>query len=251
MLFATVVVDGRTNKIPVLRFGLFELDQRASELRRSGRRVNLPPQPCKILALLAGRAGELVTREEIQEQVWGGETFVDFDQGLNFAIKKIRTALGDDADAPRFIETLPRRGYRFIGQIEAPAPAITEPASDLGTVGRQAIATLVDAVIEAHRARTRWRRVVTALIIAAVLAILLFALLAMNFSGSRDRLLRRGHADKIESLAVVPMENLRSSGTVFSGTSREGSASSRATPPRLRKTVRGPSRRRRRSADPG
>lgn len=202
-----VIVDGKAEKIPVLKFGPFGLDQRASELRRSGLRVNLPPQPCKILALLAGRAGELVTREEIQEQVWGGETFVDFDQGLNFAIKKIRTALGDDADAPRFIETLPRRGYRFIGQLDAPAPAITKPASGLNTIGRRAIAALVDAAVEAHQARNRWRRLVTALIIAAILAILLFVLFATNFLGWRDRMLHHSRAGRMDSLVVRSLEN--------------------------------------------
>lgn len=104
--------------VPVLRFGAFELDTRASELRRAGRPIKLPPQPLKVLALLAFAAGELVTREEIQQQLWQGETFVDFEQGLNRCVKQLRSALGDNADAPRYIETLPRRGYRFIAPVE-------------------------------------------------------------------------------------------------------------------------------------
>ena len=98
----------------VLRFGAFELDPATGELRQHGDPVKLPPQPLKVLELLARRSGEVVTRNEIREHVWCGDTFVDFEQGLNFCIRQIREALGDTADAPRFIETLPRRGYRFL-----------------------------------------------------------------------------------------------------------------------------------------
>ena len=102
-----------------LRFGVFELDLTTGELRKAGVLIHLPPQPFKILALLASRSGQLVTREEIQQEVWGSETFVDFEHGLNFAIKKIRDVLGDDAETPRYVETLPRRGYRFIYPVAA------------------------------------------------------------------------------------------------------------------------------------
>ncbi|HSB60252.1 MAG TPA: winged helix-turn-helix domain-containing protein, partial [Vicinamibacteria bacterium] len=101
-----------------LRFGAFELDLRSLELRRSGVLVRLQQQPARVLALLARRSGHLVTREEIQREVWGGSTFVDFDQGLNFCVKQIRGALGDHADTPRYLETLPRRGYRFLAPVE-------------------------------------------------------------------------------------------------------------------------------------
>jgi DNA-binding winged helix-turn-helix (wHTH) protein/tetratricopeptide (TPR) repeat protein len=104
--------------ISSVRFGVFELDLGTGELRKNGVVLGLPPQPFKILALLATHAGELVTRDEIQKQVWGQATFVDFEHGLNFAIQKIRAVLRDDADSPRFIETLPRRGYRFIANVE-------------------------------------------------------------------------------------------------------------------------------------
>ncbi len=103
----------------LLRFGVFELDLKTGELCKAGRRINLQPQPFKVLVLLVGRAGELITREEIRQQVWGGDTFVDFEQGLNFAIKRIRAVLDDDAQTPHCIETLPRRGYRFIGAVNA------------------------------------------------------------------------------------------------------------------------------------
>jgi DNA-binding response OmpR family regulator len=90
--------------VRAFRFGAFELDLRSGELRRSGVLVRLQQQPAKVLALLAGRTGDLVTREEIQGEVWGESTFVDFEQGLNFCVKQIRSALGDQADTPRFLE---------------------------------------------------------------------------------------------------------------------------------------------------
>jgi len=102
----------------VIRFGSFEMDLQASELRLAGARLKLQPQPFKVLAMLADRAGEVVTREDIERQVWGDETHVDFDLSLNYCIKQIRSALKDDADTPQFIETLPRRGYRFIASVE-------------------------------------------------------------------------------------------------------------------------------------
>lgn len=98
----------------VLRFGAFELHLGPGDLRHHGDQVKLAPQPLKVLELLVQKGGQVVTRTEIREHVWCGDTFVDFEQGLNFCIRQIREALGDTADAPRFIETLPRRGYRFL-----------------------------------------------------------------------------------------------------------------------------------------
>src|SRR5262250_3030280 len=102
----------------LLRFDLFELDTAASELRRNGERIKLPPQPFRVLELLVRRGGEVVTREEIRQRIWQEDTFVDFDQGLNFCIRQIREAVGDTAEAPQYIETLPRRGYRFLVPVE-------------------------------------------------------------------------------------------------------------------------------------
>src|SRR5215475_16152832 len=106
----------------VLRFDVFELDTAAGELRRRGERLKLPPQPFKVLELLVRHSGEVLTRADIRERIWC-DSFVDFEQGLNFCIRQIREALGDNADAPRFIETLPRRGYRFLLPVESPATA--------------------------------------------------------------------------------------------------------------------------------
>lgn len=103
----------------ILRFGSFELHSEPKEVRHHGDLVKLPPQPFKVLEILARRGGQIVTRAEIREQVWCGDTFVDFEQGLNFCIRQIREALGDTADAPQFIETLPKRGYRFLMPVSA------------------------------------------------------------------------------------------------------------------------------------
>ena len=108
----------------VVRFGLFELDLRAGELRKSGIKIKLQDQPFQILAMLLERPGEIVTREALQKRLWPQDTFVDFDLSLNSAVKKLRQALGDDSENPRFIETLYRRGYRFIGQVNGAASAV-------------------------------------------------------------------------------------------------------------------------------
>jgi TolB-like protein/Flp pilus assembly protein TadD len=117
---------------PRIRFGTFEVDTRSGELRRNGYRVDLQDQPFQVLALLLERPGEMVTREELCKKLWPADTFVDFERGLNKAINKLRGALRDDAGKPRYIETLPQRGYRFIGLVEsAPLPsAQSRPSID-------------------------------------------------------------------------------------------------------------------------
>ena len=115
-----------------VRFGLFEADLQTGELRKNGVRVPLQGQPFQVCAILLSRSGELVSREELRQQVWPEDTFVDFDHALNTAITKIRLALGDQADNPRFVETLPRRGYRFIAPVDkpsSPAAATLPPSS--------------------------------------------------------------------------------------------------------------------------
>jgi DNA-binding winged helix-turn-helix (wHTH) protein/TolB-like protein len=104
-----------------IRFGAFELNTRVGELRRDGHPLKLQPQPMKLLVLLAQRAGQVVTREELQVAVWGSDIVVDYDNGLNWSVRKIRETLGDDPLNPRFIETVPRKGYRFIAPLISPA----------------------------------------------------------------------------------------------------------------------------------
>src|SRR5580704_2804989 len=113
----------------IVRFGLFEADLEQGELRKSGVRVKLHDQPFQILTLLIARAGEVVTREEIRQRLWPGNTFVEFDNGLNVAVKKLRVALSDDADSPRFVETVPRRGYRFIAPVAATSSVVAASIS--------------------------------------------------------------------------------------------------------------------------
>jgi eukaryotic-like serine/threonine-protein kinase len=118
----------------LLRFGVYELNLATEELRKGGTPLKLPPQPFQLLVLLASRAGQVVTREEIQQQLWDEETYVDFEQGMNHCIKQIRSVLNDNADAPLYVETLPRRGYRFLAPVTsktvpAPAPRVTESKS--------------------------------------------------------------------------------------------------------------------------
>ena len=103
----------------IARFGVFELDLTAGELRKNGRKLRLQEQPFQILALLLERAGDVVTREELRQKLWPADTFVDFDHGLNTAVNKLREVLGDSASSPRFVETLARRGYRFIAPVQS------------------------------------------------------------------------------------------------------------------------------------
>lgn len=107
-----------------IRFSEYTIDLRTGELRRNGELLKLQPQPAKVLSILVSRAGEVVTRQELAERVWGSETHVDFEHGLNYAIRHIRSVLEDDPEKPRFLETIPKRGYRFIATIEN--AAVTE-----------------------------------------------------------------------------------------------------------------------------
>jgi DNA-binding winged helix-turn-helix (wHTH) protein len=111
------------NNIRIARFGVFELDLNAGELRKSGVKLRLQGQPIQVLTVLLERAGDVVTREELRQKLWAADTFVDFDHSLNTAINKVREALGDSASSPRFVETLARRGYRFIAPVQGPVQA--------------------------------------------------------------------------------------------------------------------------------
>jgi DNA-binding winged helix-turn-helix (wHTH) protein/TolB-like protein len=145
---------------PRLRFGPFELDTRTSELRRGSERVPLPPQPVRVLALLASRPSELVTRQEIRDAIWGDDVHVDFDRALNFTIKQIREAIGDDSDRPVYIETLRGRGYRFIAAIEPTAPpqppAVAERTDTVRPGSRSGVWMVVAAAAAVTIVATVW-----------------------------------------------------------------------------------------------
>jgi DNA-binding winged helix-turn-helix (wHTH) protein len=122
------------NNARIARFGVFELDLSAGELRKSGVKLRLQEQPFQVLALLLERAGEVVTREELQQKLWTADTFVDFDHSLNTAINKVREALGDSASSPRYVETVARRGYRFIAPLQSPVQTdVVESAQTNGS----------------------------------------------------------------------------------------------------------------------
>jgi DNA-binding winged helix-turn-helix (wHTH) protein len=162
------------------RFGQFELDVDAVELRRQGRRLKVQPQPFKLLVLLARRAGSLVGREDIRTELWPEGTFVDFDQSVNFAVRQIRDVLGDSADRPLYIETIPRRGYRFIAPLEAGAVAETAPAPVSPHGGGPVTVRLQKAlwsnIADLRMAEERRRRLTLGAIVAG--ALVLAALIA-------------------------------------------------------------------------
>ncbi len=181
----------------LLRFGVFEVDLRTGELRKQGLKVKLHGQPFQVLALLLERPGELVTRDEIREKLWPGDTFIDFEHSVNSSIKRLREALGDDPAAPRFIETLPRHGYRFIAPVEGGATQELPPPATAPTATQES------------SPRRRWAAAVAAGLVVSVVAVLF----ALNVAGLRERVLRAARAVRepplqIQSIAVLPLENL-------------------------------------------
>ena len=174
-----------TARVEVIRFGEFEANLRSRELRRSGEKVRLPDQSFEVLLMLLDKPGELVTREEIRKRLWSSDTFVDFDHGLNNAVKRLRDALEDSAETPRFIETLPRRGYRFSGTIDTSVPQTA-------------------AVPEVHKGAKAFPVSRAPILIVATLVLLVFVIIG----------LRRRPSEPVSEpphptmLAVLPFQNL-------------------------------------------
>ena len=157
----------------IVRFGVFELDTDGERLLKNGRKVRLQPQPFKLLSLLATEPGRLVTRDEIRSALWEDDTFVDFDQGVNFAIRQVRDALGDDADTPLFIETVPKRGYRFMAPVEGLGPPATpeQRATDL-RLHKALWANIVEMrLAEEHRRKQRRTMLIALAITGAVIVV--------------------------------------------------------------------------------
>ena len=146
-----------------VRFGAFQLDPRTGELRKAGVRISLPEQPFQVLKALLDRPGDLVTREELRQRLWPADTFVDFEHGLNAAVRRLRDALGDSADVPRFVETLPRRGYRFIAPVTGPS-AGDEPAVPRPNTGDQPSGSLAGPQSTPRRLTRAWGAVLVAAI---------------------------------------------------------------------------------------
>jgi len=180
-------VQNSTSLPSTLRFGVFELDPRAGELRKKGMKIRLQGQPIDILVMLLERPGETVTREELQDKLWPADTLVDFEQGLNNAMKRLRAALDDDAESPHFIETLPRHGYRFIGSVIGSDQ--TRAAEAEATRGAGALVRLLGF---------------GAMAVLAVAALIV----GLNVRGWRDRLFMRSPKPQIQALAVLPLTNL-------------------------------------------
>jgi TolB-like protein/DNA-binding winged helix-turn-helix (wHTH) protein/Flp pilus assembly protein TadD len=181
-------------------FGVFELDLRAGELRKRGSRVRLQEQPFQVLAMLLEHPGEVVTREELQKKLWPADTFVDFDHGLNKAINKIRDALGDSAESPRFVETVARRGYRFLAEVRAvdtTPPRSSEPPVEVPSQAKDSGPANLSDQPAGHKrlaAPLAWG--------IPVLVLLLLIPIAWTFY-SRNRT-----SPSIRSLAVLPLESL-------------------------------------------
>jgi TolB-like protein/DNA-binding winged helix-turn-helix (wHTH) protein len=177
----------------LLRFDIFELDLRAGELRKSGVKLRLQGQPLQVLATLLKRPGEVVTREELRGEIWSADTFVDFDHSLHNAIARVRDVLGDSAETPRYIETLPRRGYKFITPVEAVQPVETPP------LRAESSQQTVEPVVVTARPRRR----------AGLVLVPLF-LCAIGLAGgvAWRHFYVKSPGPSIRSLAVLPMANL-------------------------------------------
>src|SRR6266404_1923748 len=197
-----------------VRFGVYEFDLRSGELRKHGIRIKLQEQPCQILAILLEHRGEMVTREELQRRLWPSDTFVDFDHSLNTAVMRLREALNDSSENPRFIETLPRRGYRFVAPVEEKSASVTETAQgETGEVraSQSAIAkndpTLSSGLpATAGKAVGRLPRRVVVLAAIFLLGLVLAGGLAVRYL--RKPSVVTAPPDQITSLVVLPFENL-------------------------------------------
>src|SRR5262245_12066307 len=160
------------------RFGSFELDLEAERLLKNGRTIRIQPQPFRLLCLLTTRPGLLVTREEIQAALWAGDTFVDFDQGVNFAIKQVREALGDSAEDSLYVQTVPKRGYRFLAPVET-GPEPVEPII-AGTVDPYLQKALWANIVELRLSDNRRRRHQTLLTVAVGCVMVVLVLLLLT-----------------------------------------------------------------------
>ncbi len=184
------------------RFGIYEMDLLDGELRKSGHRIALQEKPFRLLVLLVERRGELVLREEIRRRLWETDTFVDFDQGLNTAVKKLRLALGDSADNPRFIETQPRKGYRFLASVEPIVFSEQAPRERMPSKDSSPPASSAEPVEVAKSNKKRWR------LRAALTAATTLVLVGLGIYYAKHSPPAFLLSDQIRSIAVLPLVNL-------------------------------------------
>jgi TolB-like protein/DNA-binding winged helix-turn-helix (wHTH) protein/Tfp pilus assembly protein PilF len=211
--------DMKQSTLPVnsVRFGVFEFDLRSRELRKHGIRIKLQEQPCQILAFLLERRGEMVTREELQRHLWPSDTFVDFDHSLNTAVMRLREALNDSTENPRFIETLPRRGYRFVAPFEERSAPVAETTS-LQTGEMNATQTALaqeslmlpphSQVLMGTSAKKGGRSRRHAVALATMLALALALACGLGFRYFRKPSVVAAPPKQITSIVVLPLENL-------------------------------------------
>jgi DNA-binding winged helix-turn-helix (wHTH) protein/tetratricopeptide (TPR) repeat protein len=215
-------MDKSPERESIVSFGSFKLDVQSAELRRNGTKTRLQEQPFQILLVLLSRSGEVVTREELQSKLWAADTFVDFDNGLNIAVKKLRSALGDDAEAPQYIETLPRRGYRFLVGVTAESPKTSSQSSPATApkvlppkeaVSAEALAEAPAVPVEPAQSgqqNHRWKLAAAAFVVIALIAA------AVYFYRHRSPVLT-------EKDTIVLADFTNTTGdSVFDGTLRQG-----------------------------
>jgi DNA-binding winged helix-turn-helix (wHTH) protein len=170
------------NQPRVVKFGVFEVDLTAGEVRKAGMKRKLAGQPFQVLQALLERPQEIVTREELRQRIWPGNIFVDYELALKKAVNRLREVLGDSAESPHFIETIPRRGYRFLGAVEAMERPLAVPPT---------------------RLKARWR-LAGGLALAAIVALSFW----LNIGKLRTRIFAKSPSFEVRSIAVLPLQNL-------------------------------------------
>jgi DNA-binding winged helix-turn-helix (wHTH) protein len=168
-----------TAKTSIRRFGSFELDLEAEQLRRNGRAVRIQPQPFRLLCLLTARPGTLITREEIQAELWKDDTFVDFEQGVNFAIKQVREALGDRAESSLYVQTVPKRGYRFLAPVSSDGQAPDTAAAEAWDRAPQLHRALWENITDLRLAEEKMRKQQRILTVALACAVVVIGVLLL------------------------------------------------------------------------
>ena len=186
-LQASGPIDTMPSQPRVVKFGVFEVDLQAGEVRKAGMRQKLGGQPFQVLQALLERPHEIVGREELRERIWPGNTFVDYDLALKKAVNRLREALGDSAESPHFIETIPKRGYRFLGTLEATEQPNAVPATT---------------------PRPTRMRIPGALTAGLALVLIAALLIGLNVDKLRTRIFAKSRSPEIRSIAVLPLENL-------------------------------------------
>jgi TolB-like protein/DNA-binding winged helix-turn-helix (wHTH) protein/Tfp pilus assembly protein PilF len=196
----------------LVRFGVYEVDLRTSELRKQGRKIKLQDQPCRILGILLEQPGEVVTREDLRRRLWSDDTFVDFDHSLNTAIMRLREALSDSSENPRFIETLPRHGYRFIAPIEeVTGPEQSKQDENVADLAVGSQSPSLEPASVGHGSvmnPNRWPNLQRKLVLIGMIGLAVLTLSVLTVRHLRSAPLGKSPPAQISSIVVLPFENL-------------------------------------------